>query len=149
MRKLVAAAIVLLAVAGSASANETFIAHLTSAKTGTGSPAEGTATFILSDDLTHVDYNVSYVGLLGVQTGCHVHRKSGGIIFDLGTGINPMIGTWNGILPEDINRLRTAELYINVHSDLYTTGEISGTLLPKTSPVESITWGRIKALYVR
>jgi hypothetical protein len=76
-----------------------------------------------------------------------VHRKTGGIIFDLGTGINPMIGVWEGILPVDVDALRTAGLYVNVHSDLFNAGEIQGPLLPNLSPVERTTWGRIKALY--
>jgi hypothetical protein len=138
----------LLVCGGPASTAETYVAHLSSAKTGTGSPAEGTAVFVLSDDLSHVDYNVSYSGLLGSATECHAHRKGAGIAYDIGTA-NPAVGTWEGISAEDIERLRGAELYVNVHSDLYNAGEIQGTLLQGENPVDHSTWGRIKALYRR
>ena len=144
MRKLLVAAIALLAAAGPASATSRYVAHLSSAKTGT---ATGIAIFILSDDETSVDYNASYEGLLGTNTGFHVHRKDGGIIYDLGTGVDPSIGTWDTILPEDVTRLKTAGLFVNVHSDLYPAGEIQGPLLLDTTPVENTTWGEIKALY--
>jgi len=146
MRKLLVSAIIVLAAAGPSSATETFVAELSSAKTGTGSPAVGTGILVLSDDATSVQYDVSYSGLLGELTGCHVHRKAGGIIFDLGT-LNPSVGTWDTILPEDVTRLRTGGLFINVHSDLYPTGEIQGALFPQENPVKGATWGAIKALY--
>jgi hypothetical protein len=65
MRKLLFAALALLAASVPASATEIFVANLSSAKTGTGSPAQGTAIFVLADDLASVSYNVSYSGLLG------------------------------------------------------------------------------------
>ncbi len=147
MRKVLLTAIALLAVTGTASGTTTYVAHLSSAKTGTESPATGTGILVLSDDETSVDYNVSYSALLGANTGMHVHRKVGGIIFDLGTGINPSIGTWDTILPEDVVRLKTGGLFINVHSDLYPAGEIQGPLLEDAAPVRNSTWGEIKALY--
>jgi CHRD domain len=150
MRKLIIAMVAVLAAVSPAFATETYIAHLSSAKTGTNSPATGTAIFILADDLASIDYNVSYTTLVGTQTGCHVHQIGHGIVFDLGTGFNPMIGTWMFPLPAQITALRTAQLYINVHSDVFPSGEIQGTLLPDNpNPVAGSTWGKIKALYAR
>jgi CHRD domain len=147
MRKLIIAMVAVLA-AVPAFATETYIAHLSSAKTGTGSPATGTGILILSDDLTSIDYNVSYTGLLGTVTGCHVHEVGHGVIFDFGIINNPAIGTWQFPLPDQITALRTGQLFIMVHSDLYPGGEINGTLFPEqASAVYSSTWGRIKALY--
>jgi hypothetical protein len=150
MRSALIAAAALLAAAGTTQATETYIAHLSSTNVGVPSPATGTAIFILSNDLTSAGYNVSYTDLVGAQSGAHVHRwDTGSIAFDFGTGINPMIGTWQAIPPDDVNRLRTGQLYVNIHSSKYPTGEIQGTLLPDTTPVETTTWGRIKALYAR
>jgi hypothetical protein len=149
MRTLLVAAAAVLAAAGLARAAETYVAQLNGANAGTPSTATGIAIFELSDDLTGIDYNVSYSGLLGIQTGAHVHRTGGAIAFDLGTDINPMIGTWQFVLPQDVDRLRNGQLYVNIHSTLYPMGEIRGTLFSELTPVANTTWGRIKALYTR
>lgn len=141
---LIAAATVLL-LSTPALALETYVAHLSDAKTGTGSPAEGTATLVLSDDATLVSYHVDFQYLQGALTGCHIHRKGAGIAYDLGLVI-PAIGVWN---PDaaDVDRLRNGELYVNVHSDFFPAGEIQGTLFQSEVGVENTTWGRVKALY--
>jgi len=146
VRKILIAAVAVLAFSAPAFAIETYVAHMSSAKTGTGSPAEGTATVVLSDDETFVSYHVYFDFLLGALTGMHIHRKGAGIAWDLGLDV-PSIGVWY-LDAEDVDRLRTGALYVNVHSDVFPAGEIQGTLFQEEVPVENTTWGRVKALYI-
>jgi hypothetical protein len=149
MRTLLIAAAAVLAATGPARAIETFVARLDGPTAGTPSTAVGTAVFVLTDDLIDIEYNVGHTGIQVAGSAAHVHRVVGGIAFDLGTGVNPMIGTWQFVDPQDVHRLRTGQLYINVHTPQYPAAEIRGTLMPLGNPVEDTTWGRIKALYRR
>ena len=145
MRITLIAAVAVLALGAPAFAIETFVAHMSSAKTGTGSPAEGTVTVVLSDDETFISYHVYFDYLVGALTGMHIHRKGAGIAWDLGLDV-PAIGVWY-LDSEDVDRLRNGELYVNVHSDVFPAGEIQGTLFQEEVGVENTTWGRVKALY--
>lgn len=123
---------------------EVFVAEISGVKTT--SLATGIATFTLRDDLSAVDYVVSYENLSSPEVASHVHRADGPIVWDLGIG-NPKNGTWNNPTAADIAELRNEELYVNIHSEYYPTGEIRGTLRRQTVPAAVSTWGAIKALY--
>ena len=37
--------------------------------------------------------------------------------------------------------------YIDIHTDVYADGEVRGFLTANNTPTESVTWGKVKALY--
>ena len=134
----------LLLVSTAALADEVFVAQISGVKT---SPmATGVATFTLHDDLSAIDYVVTYENLSSPEYMAHVHRGSDVIAIYLPLG-NPKEGTWLSPTADDIAQLRNEELYVNIHSEYYPTGEIRGTLKRQVLPVAPTTWGAIKALY--
>ena len=135
---------ILLLVPAAAVAGESFVAHIWGLKTS--SNATGTATFTLRDDLSAIDFEIEYENLSSPEVFSHVHRASDPIAFTLPSG-NPKTGTWLAPTAQDIAELRAEELYVNIHSEYYPTGEIRGTLMKNTLPVAVSTWGAIKALY--
>lgn len=127
-----------------AHAAEVFVAELRGSRTQ--SPATGFATFRLHDDLSAIDYFVTYENLTSPEYMAHVHRPDDTIAIFLPIG-TPKVGTWQDPTAQDIAELRSEELYVNIHSEYYPTGEIRGTLRLYTIPVAVTTWGAIKALY--
>lgn len=134
----------LLLISAPAFAAEVFIAQINGLRTG--SPATGVATFTLRDDLSAIDYVVTYENLSSPEYMAHVHRASDVIAIYLPLG-TPKIGTWDAPTADDIAQLRNEELYVNIHSEYYPTGEIRGTLRRQVLPVTTSTWGAIKALF--
>lgn len=141
--------LLLIAVAASttttpATATETYVAEIWGQRTN--SPATGLATFVLRDDLSAIDFVITYENLSSPEWMSHVHRGSDevAILLPMGT---PKEGSWLSPTAEDIAQLRAEELYVNIHSEYYPTGEVRGTLLRYTLPVKATTWGAIKALY--
>ncbi len=143
MRTMLFGTLVLL-VSSAAFAAEVFVANINGLRTG--SPATGVATFTLRDDLSAIDYVVTYQDLSSPEYMAHVHRASDVIAIYLPLG-TPKVGTWDAPTADDIAQLRNQELYVNIHSEYYPTGEIRGTLRRQVLPVEASTWGAIKALY--
>jgi len=143
MRTVLLAALCFLA-APAANA-EVFTAVIDGASAGTPSTGTGFAQFTLSDDLTSIEFIITFSNLMGTEAAAHVHRPLGGVIFTFNLG-SPKVGTWLFPLPEDVARLRNGELYVNIHTNLYPGGEIRGNLAAP-NPVRNTTWGAIKALY--
>ncbi len=127
-----------------ARAAETFTAYIWGIRNN--SPATGHATFTLRDDLSAIDYVVTYENLSSPEVMAHVHRASDPIVHYLPLG-TPKEGTWLAPTEENIAELRSEQLYVNIHSEYYPTGEIRGTLVRQVLPVAGTTWGAIKALY--
>lgn len=136
--------LMLLLPFASAHSTEVFVAEINGARTF--SPATGFATFRLREDLSAIDYFVTYENLSSPEYMAHVHRPDDTIAIFLPLG-TPKVGTWLAPTAQDIAELRNEELYVNIHSEYYPTGEIRGTLRLYTIPVASTTWGAIKALY--
>jgi hypothetical protein len=118
----------------------------------TGSPGTGSATLILNDAQTQVDYVITYTGLIGAETDAHFHRgapgETGSPIFFLPLG-TPKFGTWD-ISAHDVADLFAGMIYVNIHTTAFPGGEIRGDISESSAGIEgerSISWGRIKALY--
>ena len=133
-------------VAGPVSGEETFVAALTGLRAGSTSTATGTATFVLNGAATSIDFTISHTAFSSPEVGAHVHYIQGGIAFTLPKG-NPKTGTWDSPTELDITRLRAGELFVNIHTEDFPTGEIAGDLVVAPTPVDAATWGRIKALF--
>jgi hypothetical protein len=134
----------LLLISATAHADEVLTAHIWGFKTS--SMATGTATFTLRSDLSAIDFVITYENLSSPEVLAHVHRASGPVAHTLPLG-TPKEGTWLAPTTQDIAELRSEELYVNIHSEYYPTGEIRGTLMRQVLPVTTSTWGAIKALY--
>lgn len=131
--------------ASAVSADQTFTVTLTPVDT-TVSSASGTATFVLNSSETVVTYQVNIAGLTTPEMGAHVHREGGGIAFDLGLG-NHKSGTWTLFKPGDITLLKSGQMFVLIHTELRPTGELRGSIVSPTTPVDEATWGHIKALF--
>jgi hypothetical protein len=114
-----------------------------------GIRATGSATLFLNAVETQVTYHIEYMDLDGVEFAAHFHNatpvQTGPIVFTLPPG-NPKDGVWN-LTPEDVAELGAGRIYVNIHTDLYPSGEIRGNLMEEALPVEETTWGRVKALF--
>ena len=151
---LVLAGVALVVLAPVAHADTCFTVHLNGNQITppVNTSATGTGFFILSDDHLFVQYQVSYSNLSSAVLGSHVHRfgnlPTSPPIIDIGDR-NPAVGIWQFPTPQMIDDLFAGKLYVNVHTANFHLGEIQGTILPLTTPIESATWSRIKALYRR
>jgi CHRD domain. len=98
---------------------------------GTGSTGNGTAWAVLSNDLSKIQYSVTYAGLSSSFTGAHIHTNTSGNVvhpFAFGAG-NTTTGEWTGLTDVNIQDYVQNRLYVNIHSSLHPGGEISGTLM--------------------
>lgn len=126
-----------------------YTATLDGATAGTDSPAFGQATLTLNDEGTAVDYRIAFSGLVGTETGAHIHNGAPGAIgprlhtLPLGT---PKIGTWE-VDSFAIGELDAGRVYINLHTSLYLPGEIRGDVVSTSVAAAPTSWGAIKALY--
>lgn len=121
----------------------------------TGSPGTGLGCMTYHPATMMLDYDISYAGLLAAENNAHFHGPApiginAGVQFGLPLG--PLkIGTVGPLTALQQADLFNGLWYINIHSALFPGGEIRGQVLtsasPCTVPVESSTWGSIKALY--
>jgi len=141
--------------AGAASGETLFAAMLDGANNHppTGSGGTGTATLILNDEETEVSYVVTYEGLEGAELDCHFHQggpgEDGIILHHLPLG-TPKFGVWEVSL-HDVGDLYSDNVYINIHTTAYPSGEIRGNISQATASAEeerlADSWGQIKALF--
>jgi hypothetical protein len=144
-----------LLAAGTAPAETLFAATLDASQNvpPTGSGGTGTAVLILNDAATEVAYTVTYDGLEGVEIGAHFHRappgENGSILHSLPLG-TPKLGVWE-VTAHDVADLMAGMVYVNIHTDMYPSGEIRGDISQSTAAVSEeplrLSWGRIKALF--
>src|SRR5258708_22109128 len=108
-----------------------FTANLTGAQETppNNSPGMGTATLLLSPDETTARVSLNFSGLTGTQTAAHIHGPGATgvlapVLFPLPNGnlsdflISPT--------STDVQNLKNGLLYINVHSNNFSNGEIRG-----------------------
>jgi hypothetical protein len=145
----------LVVVAGPAFGETLFTAVIDASQCAppTDSSATGYASLILNDAQTAVDYAITYENLEGTETDAHFHNappgESGLIVYFLPLG-SPKIGTWE-LTAHDVGDLFAGTIYVNIHTDLYISGEIRGDISEDSTgfleePGQR-TWTRIKALY--
>jgi hypothetical protein len=118
---------------GSTQVGTVFIATLRGSQEipPTNSTALGTATLTLSDNGKSALVTYDVKGLLGTESGAHIHgpakvTESAEVLFPL-TGPSTII-TLNDTQLKD---LRSGLYYVNVHSDKFPAGEVRGQLTSK------------------
>ena len=130
-------------------ADTIYTAILDGPTAGTESPASGTATLTLNSAQTEVTYVVDYSGLQGPEIGAHIHNAPPGMdgerLLLLFPG-SPKVGTW-AVSAFEVEELNAGRVYINVHTELYPTGEIRGDVMSSSVANEAVSWGAVKALY--
>lgn len=127
------------------SADQIFAAHLSGAQDvpPTNSPATGFFTVDLNTPQTMITVNGSFSGLEGPATAAHIHGPglpgmNAGVLFPF-TGVpNATSGSiptqMFNITPTEVGYLESGELYVNVHSTVFTSGEIRGQLAATPEP---------------
>ena len=142
-------AVILLLQASPELADTLYTAILNGPTAGTASPATGTATLTLNSAQTEVTYVVEYTGLQGNEIGAHLHNappgKDGPRLLLLFPG-SLKVGTW-AVGAFEVEERNAGRAYINVHTELYPTGEIRGDVTFTSVANEAVSWGSVKALY--
>ncbi len=149
LRALILTAGMILVCTNSALAERVFSAPLNGVTAGTASTATGTATLTLNDLETEANYVISFSGLGGSEFAAHFHNGAPGVAGPVMEPLpigSPKLGTWF-ITPAEIIELDAGRVYVNIHTNLYTAGEIRGDLAPVTVANEAVTWGAVKALF--
>ncbi|MCH7948410.1 MAG: CHRD domain-containing protein, partial [candidate division Zixibacteria bacterium] len=97
---------------------------------GTGSPATGFGVFTLSADQRHLSSYVEHD--VATTNDAHIHRGAiavpGPIVFPYSSFTSPIIETFDDLSFSDVSDLLDEELYINIHSDSFPSGEIRGQI---------------------
>jgi uncharacterized protein (DUF1800 family) len=109
------------------------------AQNGIASSGSGTATLQLSADETSAVISYSYANLTSAITSIHIHGpaspgQSAGILFDVDTAVPQADGTYlwifaptGGLSVADIvNAIKAGQTYLNIHTETFPSGEISG-----------------------
>ncbi len=105
-----------------------FVAAIDSTGTGSGSHAEGTAYAILDSSMTSITYGATYARLSAAFLTAHFHTATtGGVIEPVTFHGNSTTGTWTGFSDVNLQDLLRGRVYLNIHSDRYSAGEIRGT----------------------
>ncbi|MEE8404874.1 MAG: CHRD domain-containing protein [candidate division Zixibacteria bacterium] len=100
---------------------------------GTGSPAKGFGLFTLSADQRHLSSYVEHE--VATTNGAHIHLGEAGIpgaiVFPFSSFSSPISETWDALSFSDVTELLDSQLYVNIHSDSFPSGEIRGQIEKK------------------
>lgn len=112
---------------------------------GTGSPGTGFASMTFDDVSSLFSWDISWSGLLGNETVMHFHGPAGP---GANAGVQVNFGSISGITSPSIGSTtisagQAADLlaglwYINIHTDLFTGGEIRGQV--NAVPIPAAAW---------
>lgn len=103
----------------------------------TGSTATGLGCFSFDPSTNIISYNITFSGLLGSETAAHFHTGALGIagpVIVVLPGGSPKIGT-AALTPSQAAQLLASGLYTNIHSTVFSGGEIRGQMnvIPPTT----------------
>ncbi len=108
----------------------------------TSATGNGTLTLNVGNTLT---YNVTFSGLSGTGfTASHIHSPAdvngfAGVLITLSGGVGgsfsgTLSGTTRVLTAPEISDLQNQLMYVNVHSQAFTGGEIRGQIVPVPEP---------------
>jgi hypothetical protein len=116
-----------------------------------GSTAYGTATLIMNDAGTWINYTVNFAGLDAPFSRAAFFLGAPGTVGPEALALDgdaPLAGTW--LIDEEVaNALFNEELYINVFSDdvMFPDGEIRGNFTLTIVAEEAVSFDQVKSLY--
>jgi hypothetical protein len=127
------------------------------------SSATGTGWFILNPEETELTYHVTFSGLTLAASHFHMAPAgtAGGVVRAITFDGNTASGVWKStdtqaLTPELAADLLAGNIYVNIHTSANPGGEIRGQVNlvsrggpPVITAVESQTWARIKAVFVK
>ena len=136
---IAAISIILVSLAIAQTEEPTLYLALLRAQDGITSSGSGTAALQLSADETSAVISFSYSNLTSAVTGTHVHGpadpgQSGGILFDIdtatpqpdGTYLWTFVPTGDNSVADIVNAIKAGRTYLNIHTETFPSGEISG-----------------------
>lgn len=139
-----------LAVTGAARASVLeFDVDISGTCAATGSPGTGTGTFTLDTNTGLLEWEIVISGLTSPEIGAHIHGPitpgcgamgNGEIVLGLSSG-SPKIGSAT-LTAQQQQELSDGLYYVNIHTDAFLSGEISGEIEGPPVPTVS-TWGMI------
>lgn len=103
-------------------------------QSGVNSQGSGLASLRLSGDETYAVFAFEFSNLTGPITSMHLHAADGTILFDVDDAIPQPDGTYIWVftavgpysVDDIIALLRAGQIYFNIHTAAYPTGEITG-----------------------
>jgi hypothetical protein len=96
----------------------------------------GDALIVLDPIAKRLDYLITFGGLTGPARAAHFHRGAKGVAgdvaatIDLGSREGRAAGSWVDISDADMALLLDRKIYINIHTDSNSKGEIRGQVVP-------------------
>lgn len=93
--------------------------------------ASGTGVFTLNSN--GLQYNITVQNLSGSITGAHLHFAdtgvNGPVVHTITFTGNSASGTWVNLTDEQRTAILSGDIYVNVHTSVYSDGEIRGQLM--------------------
>lgn len=133
-------ALVILLAAGAASAAVTkYTVTLNGAQEvpSVDTAATGTGTLDFDNQTKTLTGKITYTGLSGAPTGAHIHKeacgKSGGVAQALANPTADSVDVDVTLNDTQVTDLAAGNLYVNIHTNANTAGEIRGQLYPESS----------------
>jgi hypothetical protein len=100
----------------------------------TPSNAMGVAFLTFDESTKRVCYSITYSQLIGTETEAHLHAGRAGqtnaVLYNLMPLGTPKVNCLGPIKPNEERLLKTGQMYIQIHTDVYVAGEIRGQVLP-------------------
>ena len=101
---------------------------------GVNSQGSGIASLRLSGDEASAIFSFEFSNLTGPLTSMHIHAADGTILFDIDDAIPQPDGTFIWVftpvgsfsVADIVAMLKAGQIYFNIHTALYPSGEISG-----------------------
>ena len=139
----------LILLAGPVGAETVYNAVVDGPTAGTTSSAIGSAVLTVNDAGTEAAYVITFSGLEGFESGAHFHNAlpsgPGPRLYTLLLG-SPKIGVWP-LEPFDLAELEAGRVYLNIHTNVFPSGEIRGNFTTGTVANDNSSWGGVKALF--
>jgi CHRD domain len=120
---------------------------------GNASEGQGIATIVVDTDnldLAALPFQVEFSGLMGAQSGAHIHQApagvNGGVVvpIPLGSPLDITVAMSPAVYAEFTN----GNTYLNIHSAAFPGGEIRGQFeLMSTVASGTESWGSIKSIF--
>lgn len=122
--------VALVFLAGNLAAQEVFFKiALDSVSTGGKSTAKGSGYAVLSSDRKNLRYDITVNKLSGNVSAAHFHFvPTGGVLQGITFNGKTASGTWSNVPDTIVNALFSGNVYVNVHTGSFPSGEIRGTL---------------------
>jgi hypothetical protein len=118
---------------------------------GTGSPGSGSATLSFDTVTKSLTWSITWSDLTGTPALMHFHgpalpNQNAGVQVDTGVAGPPVVG--NAILSASQEAdMMNGLWYLNLHTDAFPGGEIRGTVVSGSVPIDKLSLSLMKARF--